>query len=631
MSKDNLKFGFIGFGPRSILVLERLLANAPEFLPNQCIEVHIFDPYAGVGGRVWRKEQVDLVWMNSRAEDVTFYTDDTCAIAGPIRPGPTLIEWLRLQENNGSMLENLKTEAKYATKDSFISRALFNYYLLEFFENIKTAAKDFATIIIHTHNVINIINRNENFKRDTLIVTTGARQAVDIVLLAQGHLDSAPTEKEASLFKLAQANDLNYFPSGHTIDIDYSEIKAKENVLVAGFGLAFIDLYILLTLGRGGKFIEEGKKLKYIPSGCEPTIFVGSNRGVPYRSKIGFTGPAVEPNVPKYFTADEIRKVTNNYPATNFETQIWPLIAKDLAYAHYWEVFNTQTHITNIDWAEFETEFDSFDWYSQQMRELEARAINNNEFVIDFEKLDQPLSELSPIEFDEFQHILRNHIGDDIERRHDEKFSCDAAVFSALLKVLGNVAIVAQTGLIPARMLIESFADDFYSFFSYLASGPPGIRLKQILALSECGIINFLGKKTTFDFDDQSHMFKASSMSLTQPIFAKNLIEARIAEPNVITTKDSLIQNLLANSEIVEDKLNDELGEVHTGKIKVNVTTGALELADGSYSKSRFAAGPIVKGGLFSSGFARPCTNAYSLRFNDQLARSMLLATKNLL
>ena len=34
-----------------------------------------------------------LLWMNSMAEDVTMFTDDSVRCAGPIRPGPSLHEW----------------------------------------------------------------------------------------------------------------------------------------------------------------------------------------------------------------------------------------------------------------------------------------------------------------------------------------------------------------------------------------------------------------------------------------------------------------------------------------------------------------------------------------------------------
>jgi hypothetical protein len=57
-------------------------------------------------------------------------------------------------------------------------------------------------------------------------------------------------------------------------------VRPGENVLVRGFGLAFIDLMLLLTEGRGGRFEEQpGGGLRYQPSGAEPVLHVGSRRG----------------------------------------------------------------------------------------------------------------------------------------------------------------------------------------------------------------------------------------------------------------------------------------------------------------------------------------------------------------
>ena len=49
-------------------------------------------PRAGSGG-CGGPTSDPLLWMNSMAEDVTMFTDDSVRCAGPIRPGPSLAEW----------------------------------------------------------------------------------------------------------------------------------------------------------------------------------------------------------------------------------------------------------------------------------------------------------------------------------------------------------------------------------------------------------------------------------------------------------------------------------------------------------------------------------------------------------
>ena len=85
----------VGAGPRGVGFLERLSANV-ELLPGRRIDVHLIDPFPPGPGRVWRYEQSPLLRMNSMAEDVTMFTDDSVRCDGPIVPGPSLAEWAEL-------------------------------------------------------------------------------------------------------------------------------------------------------------------------------------------------------------------------------------------------------------------------------------------------------------------------------------------------------------------------------------------------------------------------------------------------------------------------------------------------------------------------------------------------------
>ena len=86
----------IGAGPRGTGLLERLAANAGELLPvGFACAVHVVDEFEPGSGRVWRRGQSPLLWMNSRAADITMFTDSSVGCVGPLRTGPTLHEWAR--------------------------------------------------------------------------------------------------------------------------------------------------------------------------------------------------------------------------------------------------------------------------------------------------------------------------------------------------------------------------------------------------------------------------------------------------------------------------------------------------------------------------------------------------------
>ena len=85
----------VGAGPRGTGLIERIAANAPELYGDAPLDLHLVDPHPPGGGRIWRAGQSPLLWMNSTAEDVTMFTDETVEQDGPVRPGPSLAEWAR--------------------------------------------------------------------------------------------------------------------------------------------------------------------------------------------------------------------------------------------------------------------------------------------------------------------------------------------------------------------------------------------------------------------------------------------------------------------------------------------------------------------------------------------------------
>ncbi|MFL6119266.1 FAD/NAD(P)-binding protein, partial [Actinophytocola sp.] len=116
----------VGAGPRGIGLLERIAANAPELLRGR-LTVHLVDPFPPGPGRVWRFAQPPLLRMNSMPEDVTMFTDDSVQCAGPIRPGPTLAQWVtavRDGELAATVDDTLLDELRAVTSTTFPTRRL---------------------------------------------------------------------------------------------------------------------------------------------------------------------------------------------------------------------------------------------------------------------------------------------------------------------------------------------------------------------------------------------------------------------------------------------------------------------------------------------------------------------------
>ena len=83
---------FVGGGPRTAGILERLAANRPELL-DAPFDIHVIEPHTAGSGRIWRYEQHPGLMLNSAAADVTMFTDGSVSCEGPVADGPALVDW----------------------------------------------------------------------------------------------------------------------------------------------------------------------------------------------------------------------------------------------------------------------------------------------------------------------------------------------------------------------------------------------------------------------------------------------------------------------------------------------------------------------------------------------------------
>lgn len=263
----------VGAGPRGTGVIERIAANAGEPYAGAGFDIHLVDPHPPGAGRIWRADQSPLLWMNSQAEDVTMFTDETVRMDGPVREGPTLHEWAGL---DGRV---------------FPDRRIQGEYLRWVHERAVADLPEGVTVHHHPRRALRIGGPGEGRQQVWLEGRTRPLLA-DLVVLALGHLDAELDDEQQRLAEYARVHGLVHMPPDFTADSDLSRLAPGEPVLVRGFGLAFVDLMVLLTEGRGGRYEQDeggtDGELTYHASGREPVLHVGSRRGVPYHSKIGY-------------------------------------------------------------------------------------------------------------------------------------------------------------------------------------------------------------------------------------------------------------------------------------------------------------------------------------------------------
>ncbi|GAA4831311.1 FAD/NAD(P)-binding protein [Saccharopolyspora rosea] len=606
----------VGAGPRATGLLERLAANAPELLPEQSLTVHLVDPHPPGAGRVWRADQSRLLWMNSMAEDVTMFLDSTVDCDGPVLGGPSLAEWARDardRERAGlpgpldDLPPDVAAEVRALHGRSFPSRRAQHAYLAWVHQRVLDRLPGNITVRWHRAAAVGLDDLADGRQRVRL--DDDGSLTADVVVLALGHTDADPAGEHARLGRHARAVGAHHVPPGYTDAVDLARLRPGEDVVMRGFGLAFVDLMVLLTEGRGGRYrTEPDGTLTYLPSGAEPVLHVGSRRGVPYRAKPGYGLRGPRPRFPEFFGPHQIDAL----PAgADFRADVLPLIEKELGWGYYHELFHGHPRRVALPWREFAARFAADD------PAVVAEAVPNPADRLDLAALDRPMAGVRCADAEALQDWVRGHITADLARRADPHHSADLGAFFALLSVYGQLGRLLRSGKLSARSQVEDLDGWWFGFFNYYASGPPPERLRQLLALSRAGVVRFLGADLRVTPDEDG--FVATSASAPHRVHARTLVEAQLPHPSLRRTRNPLLRRLHRDGAVLEEELP---GARRTGRLVVSDDAEVVD-ATGRPHPRRYALG-VHTSARSAAAFARPRTNAAPFRLNDAVARRIL-------
>lgn len=628
MPADTPAIVFIGGGPRTAGVLERLAANRPALFDG-ALEIHVVEPHQPGSGRIWRYDQGPGLLLNSMAADITMFTDGSVDCEGPAADGPGLTGWAA-GVLDGSIRDvpplepRLLEQLRDLGPATFPTRQLQGKYLEWFFRRAVAALAPEATVTVHRDTATGVEpveKAPDGGTRHRVHLASGAVLEAELVVYSLGHTDSRPDAETALLADFAARHGVFHAAPSYTTDVDYSPIAAGQDVIVAGMGLAFVDLLVLLFEGRGGRFEEQPDGgLRYVPSGAEPRIWAGSRRGVPYHSKISSTFRGEATGAPRYFTADAVGALLAEHSELDFRTQLWPLIAKDAGHAYYRELFAYPERVTG-SWEEFEARFDALDWYSPGREELVAETVPDPALRLDLEALDQPFSGCAFADHAAVQRAVANYIRRDLALRTSPDHSETLALFMALLKVYMELGRLVPQERLNSRSQ-QAVHGWWHGFFSYVDSGPPPHRLREILALHDAGLLHFLGPGTWVRPDEATGRFVAGSFQSSVLVDAAAYIEARLPSPSVERSANPALAELHTSGRGTEQRLLTADGPHSTGKLLISASFEVLA-PDGGPQPGLFAVGPWTSG-WGAGAFARPNTNAAPFRENDALARHIL-------
>jgi hypothetical protein len=302
-------------------------------------------------------------------------------------------------------------------------------------------------------------------------------------------------------------------------------------------------------------------------------------------------------------------------------------MAKEIGWGWYHELLHGHPDRVRLDADTFTARYAAADWGSPEMAALLAQAVPDPVDRLDLAALDRPLDGVSAASLDDLQPLVRGHVEEDLRQHVDPAHTPHLGAFVAMLSVYGQVTPLVTEGALTPRSAARDVGW-WQGFFNAVASGPPGFRVRQLLALSRAGFLRFLGPGmwTAVDDGGTGAVFRAGGTAVPgESVTATVMVDARLPEPSVSRTTDPLLAGLVRRGAVAEEVLVDDDGTVlrNTGALRVRPADGAVLDAAGRAHPRRFAIGPHTNVRV-AGAFTRPGTNAQSLRYNDAVARALL-------
>ena len=318
----------VGGGPRATYVLLNVIAAWGARPLRARLRIHVIEPIQFGAGVIYCTSQPGYLRLNTIASQVTAYPDDTVASSLPLLKGPTLYEWYR-------------TPDKGLTADSYLSRPETGRYFAAVFRELLQRIPP-ASITIECH--CTVVTRMEQRHGDewTVHLSNGHELPCDAVVLAKGCVASATHPASlAEEFGLPQSvAEERMIGRPFPIEGTLRRLEPGKTIGIIGLGLTALDIIRGCTFGRGGKFLREQGRVRYLPSGDEPHIVAWSRCGLPLMARGVNQKPFDEKVQGRFLTDDVLDRLrsekirTSGTDNLDFGHDVLPLLVQEMTHAY---------------------------------------------------------------------------------------------------------------------------------------------------------------------------------------------------------------------------------------------------------------------------------------------------------
>lgn len=528
----------VGAGPRNLSLVERLMAHAKS--TTEPVDITLYDPFP-IGGRVWNPDQDPTFLMNTVTQQLTLFTDPSVPNhASTALYGPNFYEWSVTFGKEYVKMHDFKNEAYFLDEltrinpNRFTSRALFGVYGQWFFEHLGAHVPANVTLSYERRSVTDVVKQDNQY---TVTIDGTDTIIADQVVMALGHVDNSLNDEEQALADAAAGNaNMLYVAPTHPSEADLDAVPAREKVVLRGLGLSFFDYIAKLTISRGGRFARDNNGVMYyLPSGKEPHMIAGSRKGLPMHARGVNQKVAAEGYQPLFFTSENLDKLAEKSNGQVTYDEFFTLLRKELEYKHYQNTIND----FGVTWPFNAAEFMDALAASDDLNETARKYGISEEYIMDWDRILNPVDDVpAEVEYSDFMmNYLTWDINDANQGNNDAPY---AGAFDMLRDVRGIIRHYLDAGYLSSDEYAK-FLSKFNPFNSLISVGPPVLRVEQMRALIEAGVLEVAGPGLAVSVRDD-HYVATDNRGNTWTV--NNLVEARLFPVSLAASTNPLVANL---------------------------------------------------------------------------------------
>jgi len=441
----------------------------------------------------------------------------------------------------------------------YLPRRLMGEYLVWFYNTLVDYAPPNLEIVRHYAAAVDISTALG--ARESVLLDNGTTLTVDHVVLTSGHTWNHERSADGGVHYL-QAYPIEGLDQG---------APAGSSVAVAGMGLVGYDVLTAVTIGRGGTFAERGDRagrLRYVPSGLEPTITLYSRSGAPYCAK---SATGVDPYgqyEPVVCTPDEFAALTNPGGSpmrrhVDFRAELLPLIFAEMQARYYIQsalLAGGDVESTEVRTALRQGWLD--DHYEKVVDGLEPRYGRFDPTTHLFAGSDRHYASA-----DDYQSQVYDMIEDDLTEALRPGGSPVKAAQEVLRILRDQLRSVIEFGGLSLDSYVE-FQSNVRGRINRLEAGVPPMRSQQLLALLDAGVARIpLGPDPDVAACPRGGV-RLTSTALDEPtaVTVDGVVRGYLDMPSLARSGSPLLKRLYAKGRLTQLSY----GDTPVGSVAIN-------------------------------------------------------------